>query len=36
MWIDYGADEDWGPMCFLPPKTVWGPVVDSGGPRNPK
>ncbi len=37
VWIDHGADEDWGPMCYPPLTTVRGPVPAGGGiPKNPK
>lgn len=37
VWIDHGADEDWGPMCYPPLKAVREPVpVGSGNPKNPR
>jgi len=39
VWIDHGADENWGEMCYPPVnvKTMRGPVpARSGVPKNPK
>ena len=40
VWIDHGADEDWGEMCYPPMTAVRGPVsgpVTTGGvPKTPK
>jgi len=37
VWIDHGADEDWGPMCYPPVKTRGGPAPDAAGrPRSPR
>ena len=29
VWIDHGADEDWGQMCYPPVKTLPDPATDS-------
>ncbi|MGD0783715.1 MAG: hypothetical protein ABSA30_12730 [Candidatus Aminicenantales bacterium] len=34
VWIDHGADEGWGPMCY-PPLTN-RPVAEGGRPRTPR
>ena len=31
VWIDHGADEDWGPMCYPPMGTLRGSVIDGHG-----
>ncbi|MGO8749167.1 MAG: hypothetical protein ACLQNE_24680 [Thermoguttaceae bacterium] len=31
VWIDQGADEDWGPMCYPPMGTLREPVPDGTG-----
>ncbi len=31
VWIEKGADEDWGPMCYPPMGTLPGSVVDGNG-----
>jgi hypothetical protein len=36
VWIDHGADEDWGPMCYPPLTPMRGPVPESGRPRTPR
>ena len=36
VWIDHGADEDWGPMCYPPMTTVRGTVFEGGRPRSPE
>ena len=35
VWIDHGADEDWGLMCYPPVGTLRGALSDGGGrPRS--
>ncbi len=29
VWIDHGANEDWGPMCYPPMGMLWGTTPDS-------
>jgi hypothetical protein len=37
VWIDHGANEDWGSMCYPPLNATRGPVSDGGGkPNNPR
>ncbi|MGA2253500.1 MAG: hypothetical protein ABSG53_02470 [Thermoguttaceae bacterium] len=37
VWIDHGADEDWGPMCYPPMTSLYEPVpAGNGRPRNPR
>ncbi len=36
VWIDHGADEDWGPMCYPPLTPTRGPVPESARPRTPR
>ena len=36
VWIDHGADEDWGPMCYSPVGVSKGPPDAAGRPRKPK
>ena len=37
VWIDHGADEDWGPMCYPPMGTLPGTASDGNGqPRSPR
>jgi hypothetical protein len=37
VWIDHGADEDWGTMCYPPVGTLpKPPSEDNGRPKNPK
>jgi hypothetical protein len=37
VWIDHGADEDWGPMCYPPMGTLPGAASDGNGrPRSPR
>jgi hypothetical protein len=31
VWIDHGADEDWGPMCYPPTKTLESSLPGVGG-----
>jgi hypothetical protein len=34
VWIDHGADENWGPMCYPPVTTAHGATLDgNAGPR---
>jgi hypothetical protein len=35
VWIDHGADEDWGPMCY-PPMTTLRETPPDGRPRSPR
>ena len=37
VWIDHGADEDWGPMCYPPMGTLPGSAGDGKGrPARPR
>jgi len=37
VWINHGADEDWGPMCYPPMTALAGSVSDGNGrPRSPR
>ena len=37
VWIEDGADEDWGPMCYPPMGTLPGSTGDGDGrPRSPR
>ena len=37
VWIDHGADEDWGPMCYPPVKRLREQASDGARwTRNPK
>ncbi len=37
VWIDHGADEDWGPMCYPPVKALREPAFDGARwTRNPR
>lgn len=31
VWIDHGADEDWGPMCYPPMGILREPAPDAAG-----
>lgn len=33
VWIDHGADEDWGPMCYPPMGALPGSASDGNGSR---
>ncbi len=37
VWINHGADEDWGPMCY-PPQRMLRPTMPGSGkiPTNPR
>ena len=37
VWIDHGADEEWGPMCYSPVGMLRAPASDgAGGARSPR
>ena len=37
VWIDHGADQDWGPMCYPPMGTLPKPPPEGNGrPRSPR
>jgi hypothetical protein len=36
VWIDHGADQDWGPMCYSPVSALPGAVNGNGRPGRPK